>query len=105
MLALETWKQLVGMDQSHKTRSTRVFSCSVQLHRHVAPPFFSLYRLPHKQWCELLLTCNVEILFNVTRTKTNGMGEQQCALDTMDLCSVHGRLSSLLRCRPVPRGA
>ena len=38
-------------------------------------PFFSLYRLPHKQWCELLLTCNgIECgeTINVRRTKTNG---------------------------------
>ena len=53
----------------------------------------------------LAMVQSVEILLNVTRTKTNGMGEQQCALDTMDLCSVHGRPSPLLRCRPVPRGA
>ena len=31
--------ECIRLDRSHKTRSTRVFSCSVQLHRHVPPPF------------------------------------------------------------------
>ena len=66
--------ECICMDRSHKTRSTRIVSCIVQLTGMFLLPFFSHYRLPHKQWCELLLTCNGTECgdsINVRRTKTN----------------------------------
>ena len=52
----------------------------------------------------LAIVQSVEIL-STSCIQNKRMGEQQCALDTMDLCSAHGRLFPLLRCPPVPHGA